>query len=154
MDAQRRSQELLDEVEELIHAEVQERIALILGYRRGAAPVLDGKTYGDASFPIGILRSEIRTKLAHAYNTVATYRWVDAAHLRAAMLGANKFLTSCLDGIEGWPGGLKLRSAYVGKTEVAQAWITQMNEQIADAIKEMEGRDTIRPSAPPRDEGR
>ncbi|MEK7073098.1 MAG: hypothetical protein AAB974_01540 [Patescibacteria group bacterium] len=180
MDALTRGRELLEEIEEFITVEIDGRVCMIQTLKTAAAALaaaqekaaagtlerpeeqlallrssitLDGTVYGNAALPIGVLRQEIGRKLSDPYAEVSKCRQLDAVHVRSGLFTANRFLTSCLDAIKGYPGGIKLRSAYLGKMDVAHAWLLEMNAVIADLIVEIgmliDTHDTI-PAPPPK----
>lgn len=153
-----RAREILSDVMEFLHAEIQARSELTVRTRGTSPPyMIDGKEYADPRYVTVRMRTETMD-IVHVTHVIAHSRGHDAAHLKVALMECNRALTQYADKFEGW-GGLTLRSAFLGKPDQATQWIEAMRTlvattatEIARRIAESQQHDTLRPPGPDPEE--
>lgn len=152
-DLEVRAREILADVMEFLHAELQARIDITIRTRGMSPPyTIDGGEYADPQYVTVRMRTE-STQIANAMQFMFQYRWYGIEYLRVALLQCNGALTLFASKFDGW-GGLTLRSTYFGQPRTAVVWIEAMRMlisitvgDISRRISEDQERDTLPPEA-------
>lgn len=124
-DLEVRAREILADVMEFLHAEIQARIEITIRTRGMSPPyTIDGEEYADPRY----VTVRMRTELMHIVGVthlISQYRWYGIEHLKVALLHCNAVLTQFANKFDEW-GGLTVRSAFLGKPDRAKERIEAM----------------------------